>query len=70
MIDGGQGGEHGAAHGVGLDDFADGKFIGTFPDTGFRVWGNQTIAENKIFIRGYSQLVGCSLISYVLGEEV
>ena len=47
MIDGGQGGEHGAAHGVGLDDFTDGKFIGTFPDTGFRVWGNQTIAENQ-----------------------
>ena len=47
MIDGGQGGEHGAAHGVGLDDFADCKFIGTFPDTGFRVWGNQTIAENQ-----------------------
>ena len=47
MIDGGQGGVHGAAHGVGLDNFADGKFIGTFPDTGFRVWGNQTIAENQ-----------------------
>ena len=47
MIDGGQGGEHGAAHGVGLDDFADCKFIGTFPDTGFRVWSNQTIAENQ-----------------------
>ena len=47
MIDGDQGGEHGAAHGVGLDDFADGKLIGTFPDTSFRVWGNQTIAENQ-----------------------
>ena len=53
MVDGGKGGEHGAAHGVGLDDFANGKFIGTFPDTGFRVWGNQTIAENQgKFIRG------------------
>ena len=47
MIDGGQGWVHGATHGVGLDDFADVKFISTFPDTGFRVWGNQTIAKNK-----------------------
>ena len=47
MIDGGQGWVHGAAHGVGLDDFADVKFIGTFPDTGFGVWGNQTIAKNQ-----------------------
>ena len=33
MIDGGQGWVHGTAHWVGLDDFADGKFISTFPDT-------------------------------------
>ena len=33
MIDGSQSGENGAAHGVGLDDFADGKFIGKFPTT-------------------------------------
>ena len=29
-----QGGEHGTAHGVGLDDFTDGKFIGKFPNRG------------------------------------
>ena len=34
MIHGGQSGEHSAAHRVGLDDFADGKFISTLPDTG------------------------------------
>ena len=34
MIDGGQGWVHGATHGVGLDDFTDGKFIGKFPNRG------------------------------------
>ena len=33
MIEGGQGGEHGLAHKVGFDNFADGKFISIFPDT-------------------------------------
>ena len=33
MVDGSQSGEHGAAHGVGLDDFADGKLIGKSPNT-------------------------------------